>query len=75
MEDAVARGRVGSGGSGGRHGVDRLGWRRWGHEGGQRRVERAGGTVTGDRSGRRDMQGRASGVGSVGRAERARMQG
>jgi hypothetical protein len=44
MEDAVARGQVGSGGSGGRHRVDRSGWRRQGmRHGGVGLNGRAGG--------------------------------
>jgi hypothetical protein len=35
MEDAVAQGRAGGGGSGGQHRVDRSGWRRRGREGGR----------------------------------------
>jgi hypothetical protein len=70
MEDAVARGQAGGGGSSGWHGVDRSGWRRWGREGEQREVERAGGQAMGGRAGRRDAQGRASDAGSVGWAGR-----
>jgi hypothetical protein len=74
MEDAVAQGQAGSVGSGGRHRVDRSGWRRRGCEGGRRGVERASGWATGGeggRAGRRDAQGRTSGAGSVGRAGHA----
>jgi hypothetical protein len=57
--------------SGGRHGVDRLGWRRRGHEGRQRGVEWAGRRATGGQwvGGTRRVRGAVRGW-SVGRAGR-----
>jgi hypothetical protein len=72
MEDAVAQGRAGGGGLGGRHGVDRWGWRRRGVRaggaglngwaGGQWGVRWAGGT----RSVGRAVWGPSSGRGTWG---------
>jgi hypothetical protein len=57
---------AGGGGLGGRHGVDRSGWRRWGREYGRHGFERAGDEGSG---------GQASGAGSIGWAGRTGTQG
>jgi hypothetical protein len=61
--------------SSGQHGVNRLGRRRRGREGGHAAWGWTGGRTSGGRASRRDAQGRASGVGSVSRAGRAGTRG
>jgi hypothetical protein len=65
MEDAVAQGRAGGGGLGGRHGVDRWGWRRRGVRAGFAGLNGWAGGQWGGQVGRRDTQCRTSSVGSI----------